>query len=248
MNQKCTPNPPPYKNIIPPQSTVIDALKMMNEINMNLLVVMDHQTFIGLVSIGDIRRALLEELTLNDTPIEKIMRQDVLIAKENQNLESIKRIMLDQQITCMPVVDAHHQLITIHYWDDLFGHPKAHTPLDVDVVIMAGGRGSRLKPLTNIIPKALVPVGERPIIEIIIDNFKKYHVHNFYISVNYKANMIEEYLRPKESSNTKLHYFTEDQPLGTIGSLHLIRDQLNQTTFVSRYYHRRGLRGHLPLP
>jgi NDP-sugar pyrophosphorylase family protein len=98
---------------------------------------------------------------------------------------------------------------------------------------MAGGFGTRLKPITNIIPKPLIPVGEKPIIEIIIDNFMGHKVKDFYISVNYKAKMIEDYLKEKESEQCKLTYFTEEKPLGTIGSLYLIKQDLKKTLFVS---------------
>ena len=222
-----------YKNIIPLKSKIIEALKSMNDANINLLVVMENNKFKGLLSIGDIRRAIIDDININQVEINKIMRENILVSHEDDSLNKIKELMLDKKIVCMPVVDKDYQLIDIHYWDELFTTQKELNTLDIDVVIMAGGRGSRLKPITNIIPKPLVPVGERPIIEIIIDNFMRHKAKNFYISVNYKAKMIEEYLKSKESELCQLSYFTEDQPLGTIGSLHLIRDKLKKTLFVS---------------
>ncbi|MCH9740107.1 MAG: NTP transferase domain-containing protein [Epsilonproteobacteria bacterium] len=222
-----------YKNIISINSKIIDPLKVMNDTNINLLIVMDAKKFIGLLSIGDIRRAILDNHDINKLNINQIMRKDVLVAHTEESIERVKQIMLDKQIVCMPVVDENNMLTNIYYWDELFGDKQELESLDVDVVIMAGGKGSRLKPITNIIPKPLVPVGEKPIIEIIIDNFMQHQVKNFYISVNYKAKMIEDYLQPKESEACQLSYFTEDKPLGTIGSLHLIRDLLNKTIFVS---------------
>jgi len=222
-----------YKNIISIKTTIIDALKVMNDTNINLLVVMDNQKFIGLLSIGDIRRAIIDNQDINTIYIDKIMRSDVLVSSPNESIETIKKLMLDKQIVCMPIVDEEYNLVNIYYWSDLFGSNKELKKLDVDVVIMAGGKGSRLKPITNIIPKPLVPVGERPIIEIIIDNFMRHGVKNFYISVNYKAKMIQDYLHKKESPLCQLSYFSEDKPLGTIGSLHLICDKLDKTVFVS---------------
>lgn len=222
-----------YKNIISSETKIIDALKVMNDTKINLLVVIDDEKFIGLLSIGDIRRAILDNRDINTLYIDKIMRSDVLVSHPSESIEAIKELMLDRQIVCMPIVDEAYNLKNIYYWDDLFGSNQEPEALDVDVVIMAGGKGSRLKPITNIIPKPLVPVGERPIIEIIIDNFLHHSVKDFYISVNYKAKMIQDYLQDKESSHCRLHYFTEDKPLGTIGSLHLIRDKLHKTIFVS---------------
>jgi len=222
-----------YKNIIDINFTIIDALKAMNIISINLLIVMHKEKFIGVLSIGDIRRAILNEVNIQDELVKNIMRDNFFVADESISLSNIKKIMLKNRIVCLPVVDKKKHLKKIYYWEDIFSNKPALTSIDVDVVIMAGGLGTRLKPITNIIPKPLIPIGERPIIEIIIDNFMEHHVDTFYISVNYKATMIKDYLQEKESSLCKLTYFTEDKPLGTIGSIHLIRDKLTKTIFVS---------------
>jgi dTDP-glucose pyrophosphorylase len=222
-----------YKNIIDVNNNIMNALKAMNNSSMNLLVIVEKEKFIGLLSIGDIRRAILKNIDLNKVKISTILRDDILIAKSNESLESIKETMLKELIICMPVVDENNNLENIYYWDELFSDKKELESMNVDVVIMAGGKGTRMKPLTNIIPKPLIPIGEKPIIEIIIDNFMKHNVSDFYISVNYKAKMIEEYLKTKESEQCMLTYFTEDKPLGTIGSLYLIKEKLERTLFVS---------------
>lgn len=222
-----------YGNIINKETTIIEALKVMNSCSLNLLIVVDEEKLVSLISIGDIRRAILNNIDLNTTYIEEIMREDILIAKETDSMERIKNIMLKERIVCMPIVDSYRNLIDIHYWDELFSKEKSLKSINAQVVIMAGGFGTRLKPITNIIPKPLIPVGERPIIEIIIDNFMKHKVSDFYISVNYKAQMIEDYLKSKESNSCMLTYFKEDTPLGTIGSLYLIKDRLKKTIFVS---------------
>jgi len=222
-----------YKNIIKKKTTIIDALKTMNKCSLNLLVVVDEEKFIGLISIGDIRRAILNNIDMNATAIEKIMRDDILVATTKDTMSEIKATMLRDRIVCMPVVDELKNLQAIHYWDEVFSEKEELKSIDVQVVIMAGGFGTRLKPLTNIIPKPLIPVGEKPIIEIIIDNFIKHNVSDYYVSVNYKAKMIEDYLKEKESEKCKLSYFQEEKPLGTIGSLYLIKNQLNKTIFVS---------------
>jgi len=222
-----------YKNIIEIHTTIIEALKTMNSCSINLLVIVNKKKFIGLLSIGDIRRAILNNIDMNETYIHEIMRDDILVANTLLSDSEIKKMMLEDRIVCMPVVDKNNNLKAIHYWDEIFSEKKSLEKIDVDVVIMAGGLGTRLKPITNIIPKPLIPVVEKPIIEIIIDNFIKHQVSNFYISVNYKAKMIEDYLKSKESEACRLTYFTEDKPLGTIGSLYLIKNQLHKTTFVS---------------
>jgi NDP-sugar pyrophosphorylase family protein len=98
---------------------------------------------------------------------------------------------------------------------------------------MAGGKGTRLKPITNIIPKPLVPIGEKPIMEVIIDQFCEIGVNSFYISVNYKAEMIQNYFSNIENKSYSLTYFEEPQPLGTAGSLYLLKDKINTSFFVT---------------
>jgi dTDP-glucose pyrophosphorylase len=222
-----------YKNILDSNSTVINALKTMNTVSINLLIVINNEKFLGLLSIGDIRRAILDDINIQETLIKDIMRDDSFVVDELVNFSDIKKIMLENRIVCLPVVDEHKHLKKVYYWEDIFGKSPELKFIDVDVVIMAGGLGKRLKPITNIIPKPLIPIGEKPIIEIIIDNFRKHQIETFYISVNYKANMIKDYLKEIESKTCKLTYFTEDKPLGTIGSLYLIKDNLKKTIFVS---------------
>ena len=222
-----------YGNIIKKETTIIEALKVMNSSSLNLLIVVNKDKLVSLISIGDIRRAILNNFDLNTTYIEEIMREDILIARETDSMDKIRKIMLKERIVCMPIVDEFYNLLDIHYWDELFLKEKSLQSIDAQVVIMAGGFGTRLKPITNIIPKPLIPVGERPIIEIIIDNFMKHKVSDFYISVNYKAQMIEDYLKIKESKSCNLTYFKEENPLGTIGSLYLIKNKLKNTIFVS---------------
>lgn len=222
-----------YQNIISVNTTIIEALKVMNNISMNLLVVTKKEHFIGILSIGDIRRAILEHVDMNTIGIKNIMRDNILVARIEDSIEDIKKIMLKDRILCMPVVDSDNNLKEIHYWDEIFQEMTQMTKLDVQVVIMAGGFGTRLKPITNIIPKPLIPVGEKPIIEIILNNFMRHNVSDFYLSVNYKAGMIKDYLKEKESETCKLSYFIEEKPLGTIGSLYMIKEKLNKTIFVS---------------
>src|SRR5690606_35752304 len=99
--------------------------------------------------------------------------------------------------------------------------------------IMAGGKGTRLKPLTNIIPKPLIPIGEKPIIEWIIDSFNQVGVSKFWVSVNYKKELIQSYFNQLESKTYEINFFEEVNPLGTAGSLHLLKGRLKETFFVT---------------
>jgi NDP-sugar pyrophosphorylase family protein len=135
----------------------------------------------------------------------------------------------------MPVVNDKKELTKVYFWEDVFGEDEKRnqSKLNLPVVIMAGGKGTRLKPLTNVIPKPLIPIGDKTIIEEIMDRFVEVGCDDFYISVNYKAETIKQYFAQLKNDNYKTSYFQEEKPLGTAGSLFLIRDKINTTFFVS---------------
>lgn len=214
-------------------SSLFQALKQMDTIRKKLLMVFSEESFVGLLSIGDIQRAIINNTDLS-TPISKILRKDIIVAKEDEGIESIKDKMLKIRAEFMPVVSDSNKLTKIIFWEDLF----ADTPLPpkkqfhLPVIIMAGGFGTRLKPLTNVIPKPLIPINEKTIIEHIFDRFYEHGCDHFYISVNYKAELIEYYLS-EQKLPYKLVYFKEDKPMGTAGSLSLLKGKIQETFFVS---------------
>ena len=135
----------------------------------------------------------------------------------------------------MPVLDKNGDLVDVYLWRDFFDIQEQNISknINIPVVIMAGGKGSRLAPLTNVYPKPLIPVGEKTIIEAIMDKFVTYDCHNFYISVNYKSESIKNYFDFIAHPAYEISYFKEDRPMGTAGSLRLVKDMINTTFFVS---------------
>jgi NDP-sugar pyrophosphorylase family protein len=138
----------------------------------------------------------------------------------------------------MPVLDENENLADIYLWDEMFSEKFESNiykkkNLEIPVVIIAGGKGSRLRPLTNIIPKPLIPIGKKTILEKIIDNFCTSGFDTFYVSINYMSHMIESYFENLEEKNYNLHFYKEDEPKGTAGSLSLIRDKISTPFFVS---------------
>lgn len=142
--------------------------------------------------------------------------------------------MKRERIECMPIVDENGLLERVLEWDEIFSEsPAADNVLNLPVVIMAGGKGERLKPLTNFFPKPLIPVSQKTIIEEIMDRFVSFSCNRFFLSVNYKAELISEYFNNLSNENYHISYIKEDTPSGTAGSLALLKGQIYTTFFVS---------------
>jgi dTDP-glucose pyrophosphorylase len=223
-----------HKITIRPDSTLLHALKLMDEIERKLLLVMEGNRYIGLLSIGDIQRAIINNTNLNE-PIGSILRkEDITVGKPEDSMEEIKAMMLRYRTEFMPVVDEQGGLLELYFWEDLFGvkEKEVQELFDLPVVIMAGGIGSRLKPLTNVLPKPMVPISEKTMLEEIFDRFNKHGSNRFFISLNYKADLIKYYVNNLQLED-EIVFFKEEKPLGTAGSLSLLRGALNETFFVS---------------
>jgi len=220
--------------LITSDKTLMDALKLMDKAAYKSLLVVDNlDLFSGIISIGDIQRAIIRNMSL-DTRISDILRSNPKVALEDTSVQEIKDLMLEFRMEFIPVLDSTNRIIDVYLWEELF--VKKNIPpkkqFNLPVIIMAGGVGSRLKPLTNVLPKPLIPIGEKTIIEEIFGRFGMYGCSNFYISVNYKAELIEYYLK-NQNLPYQLSFFKEDKPMGTAGSLYLLNGRLNQTFFVS---------------
>ncbi len=213
---------------------IMVALKKMDELKIKLLLVTKNDKYHSLLSIGDIQRAIIKNVDL-DLSIANILRENIRVAHINEPLEVVKNRMLEWRTELMPVVNDAGEVERIWLWDEMFDQELEHDKelLDLPVVIMAGGQGTRLKPITNIIPKPLVPVGDKPMIEIIIDNFKRIGCRNFMATVNYKHKMIENHFEELENKDFNISFYKEDKALGTAGSLFLLKDKIDKTFFIS---------------
>lgn len=213
--------------------TIIKALQLMDKENVKLIFLQNNEDFKGILSIGDIQRAVIKNIPLN-SPVSTIVRSQYTFSRESDNKNEIKKKMIAQRIECMPILNNKGDLVDAIFWEDLeLSNKVINDTIALPVVIMAGGKGTRLQPLTNIYPKPLIPIGEKTIVETIMDKFVSYQCHDFYISVNYKAEVIKNYFDFLQNPQYKIHYFQEDKPMGTAGSLRLLKDKLHSTFFVS---------------
>lgn len=215
-------------------SSILAALKQMDASHHKLLIVVKDGKFFNLISIGDIQRAILKGVDLN-SPLDGILRSDTKVASSLDDRHSIEQYVRQRKNEFMPIIDEEGNLVDVVFWDDLFHTRVGRRTADFNlpVVIMAGGQGTRLRPLTNVLPKPLIPIGEQTMMEDIMDRFVECGCKDFFVSVNYMADFIRHYFDNFSKHSYHIEYFQEDKPLGTAGSLHLLKGKINDTFFVS---------------
>lgn len=212
---------------------ILQALKKMDEVKVKMLLVFEGKQFLSILTIGDIQRAIIKGVNMTE-PITSILQTKKKFASPEETIEQVRQKMLSLRAECMPVVDVEGNLVNVYFWNELFNYSEAdhRKKINLPVVIMAGGKGTRLKPITNVIPKPLVPVGDKTILEVIMDQFESIGCKKFYMSVNYKADMMEFYLSQLDHKYD-IEFFMEDKPLGTIGSVSLLKGKITTPFFVS---------------
>ncbi|WP_294376373.1 nucleotidyltransferase family protein [uncultured Clostridium sp.] len=211
--------------------SIREAIKKLDCTAKKILLVVENKRLIGTITDGDIRRWIL-----NNGDFEKevfnIMNMHPKYVSE-KDLCNSKVIMENYSIEALPIVNENKELIDIIFLNDKINEKnKIHKNITNPVVIMAGGKGTRLYPYTKILPKPLIPIGDESIIERIIDRFRKFGCTNFYFTVNYKKNMIKAYFDDM-SKDYEINYIEEEKFLGTAGSLYLLKNRINETFFVS---------------
>lgn len=219
--------------------TVKTALKKLDLVGEKVLFVIDRQgKLIGAISDSDIRRHLLKGRSIEDTIEDVYNRNPVFISKDLYSPAAAKKIFIEEErrIEVMPVVDGKGHVVDHVAWRQLFTENEmleySTGSIDIPVVIMAGGAGTRLEPFTKILPKPLIPVGDKPMIEIIMDFFSKMGAAKYYIILNHKGEMVESYLSGSAKTG-QIRFMRETSYLGTIGGLKLIEDQIEETFIVS---------------
>lgn len=218
--------------IITNKITLLDSLRIMDQTNRKLLIVCEGSKFCGVISIGDIQRAILKKQNLSST-VSAFVRREVTYAFTTDDMEQVKSKMREDRIESMPIVDKNGNLCDVIEWNQLFSSEDKgkSESLKLPVVIMAGGKGTRLLPLTNVIPKPLIPISDKTIMEEILTQFKKAGCEKFFVSVNYMMETIKSYFERKPEWD--ISYIQEKKPLGTGGSLYLLKGKINNTFFVT---------------
>ena len=216
------------KALLKPTATLNEALQIIDSGAMQIaLAVDDNEILLGTVTDGDIRRGLLNNMSLDDC-IETIIFRKPTVCRIEDTKEKILEIAISKKLHQIPIVDKDGKLVDIREVDDLL-KPKHKTN---KVVLMVGGLGTRLRPLTDETPKPMLKVGNKPILETIILNFKKYGFVNIVLCVSYKFEIIEEYFKDGSKLGVNVEYVHERKRMGTVGALSLIKESFGESFFL----------------
>ena len=216
------------KILISPNDSLEHAIKVLQKGGCRIVLVSDENNkLLGTVTDGDIRRALINKLGMN-SKISQVMNDKPIKASKSTPRKELLSIILSKGLLHMPIVDEDEVLCGLENVQHMIESPSYKNP----VFILAGGFGVRLHPLTKDIPKPLLKVGNKPILETIIDQFINHGFYNFYISTHYKSKLIKEYFKDGKKYGVNIQYVNEDIPLGTAGSLGLLPKNLEDLPVI----------------
>ncbi|WP_025028338.1 nucleotidyltransferase family protein [Caldalkalibacillus mannanilyticus] len=216
------------KAIVKMSDTIHDTIQKIDDSSLQIALVIDEQErLVGTVTDGDVRRGILKGIPLHHSVVD-IMNPEPF--KLEEGLDNLKVLvnMKRMHLRHIPIVNKENQIVDLKYYEDLLEFQTK----DNWVVLMAGGLGSRLRPLTEDTPKPLLKIGDKPILETILESFIEHGFYNFYISVNYKAEMIEDYFKDGSQWGVNIRYLRENQRLGTAGPLSLLPETPNKPILV----------------
>lgn len=199
-------------------STIQQAIRNLDQTGIKIALVVDAEgKFEGTISDGDIRRALLKGLGLED-PISSVVHRNAVVVPPGMSREMVIQLMSANKVQQIPVIDGQNLLIGLHLWDEVSTPATRSTTM----VIMAGGRGTRLKPYTEDCPKPMLLIGSKPMLEHIILRAKHEGFNRFVLAIHYLGHMVEDYFGDGSKWNVRIDYLRESMPLGTAGALSLL--------------------------
>lgn len=211
------------------QNTVLEAMQQLDRSNKEVLFVQDEGKLLAALTDGDVRRYILKKGDLNAS-VKFAANYNPIYLYEEQSQKAMQ-IMDKNLIDAIPIID-HEHIIREIIFKKKHARQTGRFGKDVPVVIMAGGLGTRLSPYTNILPKPLIPVGDYPIVEHIMNRLYSYGSKNFYMIVNYKRNMIKAYFDDLDK-NYEIDFVTEEKKLGTGGGLSLLKGRIDSTFILT---------------
>lgn len=215
--------------VISQNSSVYDAIQSLELSGLKIVVVVTNEQIpIGILSDGDLRRAILSDMQITDL-VTKYMNPSPMVIPSNLGNSAVQEIMSANKISQLPIIDTSGRLVGIRTLDEVSGATFRRKTM----IIMAGGKGTRLAQYTKKIPKPLVEVDGKPLIRHIIDKAKDQGFYKFIISINHMGDLVEQYLGDGSRDDIEIAYVLEDKPLGTAGSLSLIDIEIGENVLVT---------------
>lgn len=221
--------------LIPQTHTIRQAMEQLEKTEEKIVFVVDGESrLIGSLTDGDIRRWILSDGDLK-AQVLHICNRKPYVVEEGFGIEQVRTHMLNGNLSCVPVVNQSREIVQLLFWKEMFHGgvaTKAKRLLNLPVVIMAGGHGTRLAPFTSVLPKPLIPVGDRTVIEIIIDQFLPYGLDCFHLSINYKSKILKSFFE-ELAPNYSVTYLEENEPRGTAGGLRALYSPTPENLIVT---------------
>ena len=220
--------------LIKPDITIQNAMKILDQTGKKCLLVIDENNkLLGTLTDGDLRRSLLSGEKFNSNISKSYFKTPIVLFIGEYKMKDIKKILSKNDLALIPIVDRSFIVKDYLYSHDIINTNKKENDLrEVPVIIMAGGRGTRMEPFTDILPKPLIPIQGKSIIEIIIESFTQFKCSDFYLTINYKGKILKAFFEELQPSYS-INFIEEDKPLGTAGSLFFLKNKLNKPFFVT---------------
>ena len=215
---------PSWKKILlQPTARITEAVNVLNDASLRVVLVVDDQLrLLGTITDGDVRRGLMKHVGMDES-VESIMNKNPITASEASTRDTVLALMRERDILQIPILDAQGCVTNVEFLQDLISPNDLTNP----VVLMAGGFGRRLRPLTTNTPKPMLKVGNKPILESIIVQLVRSGLRQVFISVFFKADVVQDYFGDGAAWNADIQYLVEDEPLGTGGALSLLPKDLS---------------------
>ncbi|MDC0239199.1 nucleotidyltransferase family protein [Candidatus Thioglobus sp.] len=209
-------------------STIEEAMNSIDHGNIKIVFVVDGDNkFLGTLNDGDIRRAILRGKVLTDI-INDIYNSNAIFADKHTSKEALLNLCSKNHVSQIPILNKDSRVVDIFILDELLVRKQYNN----SVVLMVGGLGKRMRPLTKNTPKPMLKIGKTPILHTIIKGFSKYGFTNFIMCLGYKSDVIQDYFQDGNELGVSIEYIIEDKPMGTAGALTLLKEKISEPFFV----------------